>query len=126
MEKPTVLIVDDEKINLNLLANLLQDDYRVLVAKNGEQCLRRARGQQPPDLVLLDILMPDMDGYEVCRQLKADAKTRNIPLVFVSVKQSEEDRRHGLAQGAAAYIAKPFEPAEVRACVAELLNLGTA
>ena len=120
MGQPTVLVVDDDKINLSLLTGLLQDDYRVLLAKTGEQCLRRMSGAELPDVVVLDILLPDLDGYEVCRRLKADPRTRDVPVVFASVKNSAEEREHGLALGAAAYLGKPFEPAEVRACVAEL------
>src|SRR5688500_4307691 len=89
----------------------------MMVAKNGEQALKAARSDAPPDLVLLDIMMPDMDGYEVCRQLKADERTRGIPVIFVSAMGQETDETKGLDVGAVDYITKPISPAIVAARV---------
>ena len=81
-QMPRILVVDDENFYIDVLVNLLQDDYQISVAKNGQSALNRAFSATPPDLILLDVLMPDLDGYEVCRQLKADERTRNIPVIF--------------------------------------------
>ena len=110
----TLLIVDDEKHNRSLLTELLRGDYRVILAKNGGQALERAREHQP-DLILLDVLMPDMDGYRVIRELKNDDLTRDIPVIFVTALDSAGDEEHGLELGAVDYISKPFNPAIVRA-----------
>jgi diguanylate cyclase (GGDEF)-like protein len=109
----SVLVVDDEKHNRNLLAELLKDDCRVLLAKNGEQALQRAR-ELNPDLILLDVMMPDMDGYQVIQSLKKDDNTRHIPVVFVSALDSEESEERGLDLGAVDYISKPFNPSIAR------------
>lgn len=109
----TVLVVDDEKQNRDLLAELLREDCRVLLAKNGEQALERARDLQP-DLILLDVLMPGMDGYQVIQHLKHDDATRQIPVVFISALDSTADEERGLDLGAVDYIAKPFHPSIVR------------
>ena len=109
----TVLIVDDEKHNRNLLTELLKADYRLIVAKNGEQALQRAH-EHRPDLILLDVLMPDMDGYAVIRALKHDDDTRDIPVIFVSALDSVGDEERGLDLGAVDYISKPFHPPIVR------------
>nr|MBL8455615.1 diguanylate cyclase [Zoogloeaceae bacterium] len=109
----TVLIVDDEKHNRNLLTELLKDDYELIVAKNGRQALLRAHEHQP-DLILLDVLMPDMDGYAVIRALKHDDGTRDIPVIFVTALDSVGDEEKGLDLGAVDYISKPFHPPIVR------------
>lgn len=109
----TVLIVDDEKHNRNLLTELLGEDYRLILAKNGEQALERARAHLP-DLILLDVLMPGMDGYAVLRQLKHDDATRDIPVIFITALDSTIDEEKGLELGAVDYIAKPFHPPIVR------------
>ena len=83
-EKRKVLIVDDERLNINVLSDLLKPDYKIMAAINGFQALKAARSENPPDLILLDVMMPDLDGYEVCRQLKADESTREIPIIFVT------------------------------------------
>jgi diguanylate cyclase (GGDEF)-like protein len=109
----TLLIVDDEKQNRTLLTELLQDDYQIILAKNGRQALERAQ-ERAPDLILLDVLMPEMDGFTVIRQLKASDKTRHIPVIFVSALDSAADEEKGLELGAVDYIAKPFHPPIVR------------
>lgn len=108
--KPTVLVVDDTPDNLSLVSSLLRDNYLVRVANNGEKALRIATSEQPPDLILLDIMMPGMDGYEVCRRLKADPKARDIRVIFLTAKTEVEDERKGFELGAVDYITKPISP----------------
>src|SRR5687768_12255632 len=85
-EKAIILVVDDTPDNLTLMSGLLKDNYRVKVANSGERALKIAQSETPPDLILLDIMMPEMDGYEVCRRLKADNNTRDIPIIFLTAK----------------------------------------
>ncbi|MCK0506626.1 GGDEF domain-containing response regulator [Aromatoleum anaerobium] len=108
---PRVLIVDDERSNINILGNLLAPDYEVVVAIDGASALRRARAATPPDIILLDVMMPDMNGYDVCRLLKADAATRDIPVIFITSMGEEDNEAYGLDIGAVDYVAKPFSPA---------------
>lgn len=108
--KATVLVVDDTPDNLSLVSGLLRDDYIVRVANNGEKALRIASSDQPPDLILLDIMMPGMDGYEVCQRLKADPKARDIRVIFLTAKAEIEDERKGFELGAVDYITKPISP----------------
>ncbi len=115
MQKPVVLIVDDDAGNLQVLAHLLDDDYHVKVAYNGERALSLA--QTKPDLILLDILMPGMDGYEVCERLKSNKETSGIPVIFITGRAESKDEEHGLNLGAVDYIAKPVRPAIVAARV---------
>jgi len=122
-DKATVLVVDDTPDNLSLMSGLLKDDYKVKVANNGEKALKIAAAEHPPDLILLDIMMPGMDGYEVCRQLKADPKTRDIPVIFLTAKAAVEDERMGLELGAVDYITKPISPPIVMARVKTQLTL---
>jgi class 3 adenylate cyclase/CheY-like chemotaxis protein len=124
-EKATLLVVDDTADNLTLLNDLLRDTYRVLLAKNGEKALGLARDQKP-DLVLLDIMMPEMDGWEVCRRLKADPETRDIPILFLTAMDSDQDEAKGLELGAVDYITKPISPPIVLARVATHLTLKRA
>lgn len=116
-KKATVLIVDDQPTNIHTLASLLKADYRILTATSGKKALAMAQGDAPPDLILLDIVMPDMDGYDTCRQLKDNEATRSIPVIFVSALDHVDDEERGLNLGAADYISKPFSPAIVRARV---------
>ncbi|KQZ32584.1 two-component system response regulator [Duganella sp. Root1480D1] len=108
--RKTVLLVDDSPDNLVLMNDLLKDLYKVKVANSGEKALRIATTGQPPDVVLLDVMMPEMDGYEVCRRLKADPATRNVPIIFLTAKSEVEDERLGLDLGAVDYITKPISP----------------
>lgn len=108
--KPTILVVDDTPDNLSLMRELLRKDYQVQLANGGERALKLAAMQPQPDLILLDIMMPVMDGYEVCRRLKADAATRDIPVVFLTAKADVEDEKRGLELGAVDYITKPISP----------------
>ncbi|MBF0627120.1 MAG: two-component system response regulator [Magnetococcales bacterium] len=108
--RATVLVVDDTPDNLTLMSGLLKDRYKVKVANSGERALRIAASDTPPDLILLDIMMPGMDGYEVCRRLKANELTRNIPVIFLTAKAEVEDERMGLEFGAVDYLTKPVSP----------------
>lgn len=104
----TVLIVDDTPADIMMLANALQEDYRILIATKGQDALRIARSDTPPDLILLDILMPDIDGFQICKKLKANPETMSIPVVFVTSLHSYDDQEKGLNLGAVDYITKPF------------------
>jgi len=114
-QNPAILIVDDARSNLQLLAELLKDDYCIKVANSGQKALELA--QKIPDLILLDIVMPDMDGYEVCKRLKSDEKTKHIPVIFITGKTGTDDEEHGLTLGAVDFITKPIHPAIVIARV---------
>ena len=116
-EQQTVLVVDDSKTNIAVLAEVLRQDYTVRAATGGEKALEIAFSENSPDLILLDVVMPGMDGYEVCARLKADPRTRNIPIIFITGKESEEDEIKGFELGASDYITKPFNPVVVRARV---------
>jgi len=107
---PTILVVDDTPDNLTLVSTLLKRDYRVRVAMNGDKALKIAFSDAPPDLILLDVMMPGMDGYEVCQNLRQDARTAHIPVIFLTAKSEMEDERKGLALGASDYITKPISP----------------
>lgn len=119
----TILIVDDERLNINMLVELLGDDYVLLAAKNGEQGLERARGEPTPDLILLDITMPGLNGYEVLLHLRRDEKTAEIPVIFVTAHGDADFETKGFELGAVDYIAKPFSPEVVRARVRTHLSL---
>ena len=120
--KPRVLIVDDSPDCIDLLVEALSDEYAVVVAKNGAKALTLAENQTP-DLILLDVRMPIMDGYEVCRVLKANPLTRRIPVLFVTGQSDHDDERKGLELGAVDYITKPFQPDLVKARVRNHLEL---
>jgi len=121
-EIPTVLIVDDTPANLSLLAGLLKEQYRIKVANSGAKALELAMAA-PPDLVLLDIMMPEMDGYEVCRRLQSMESTRRVPVIFLTAKNSVEDEELGFSVGAVDFIHKPISPPIVAARVRTHLGL---
>ncbi|MBF0428895.1 MAG: response regulator, partial [Magnetococcales bacterium] len=98
-----ILIVDDEKTNIDVMIGLLRDHYKTVVAKSGEQALLRAVSDTPPDLILLDIMMSDMDGFEVCRRLKANLVTQHIPIIFVTARGQSGDESVGFELGAVDY-----------------------
>ena len=98
-----IMVVDDTEANIDILVETLADDYKVSVAMDGESALEDIKVNRP-DLILLDVMMPDMDGYEVCRRLKADPQTRDIPIIFVTAKSDESDETKGLDMGAVDYI----------------------
>lgn len=108
MDKATLLVVDDAPENIDLLHAILQPHYHVKVANGGEKALKILQSDQPTDLVLLDVVMPGLDGYEVCRQIKARPQTQHIPVVFVTAMDEQKDEEFGLALGAVDYVTKPF------------------
>lgn len=114
--KPVVLVVDDDPVNLDVLVQTLEKDYFLIIAKNGKRALELAASHQP-DLILLDILMPEMDGFEVCNRLKSDKATEGIPVIFLSVMESPGQKHHGFAVGGVDYVTKPFHVDEVLARV---------
>jgi sigma-B regulation protein RsbU (phosphoserine phosphatase) len=124
--KGTVLVVDDSPENIDLLGGVLSQDYKIKVALNGEKALKIAGSENPPDIILLDIMMPGMDGYEVCRRLKSDPKTRDIPVIFITSMSEVEDETKGLALGAIDYITKPIRSPIVQARVKSHLELKEA
>jgi putative two-component system response regulator len=99
IERPTILVVDDTPEVLGLMSGLLREHYRVRVAPDGENALRIARAEPRPDLVLLDVMMPGMDGFEVCRRLKADRRTREIPVIFLTARTEVADEQEGFDAG---------------------------
>jgi len=116
-QKKTVLLVDDAPANIQVVTAILRDIYKVRVATNGAKALALVKVAPPPDLILLDVMMPEMDGYEVCIQLKADPETRDIPVIFLTGQTEIEDETRGFEVGAVDYIHKPFSPAVVKARV---------
>ncbi len=122
----TILIVDDTPENISLLSELLQPLYRVRAANSGTRALQVALSNPQPDLILLDVMMPDMDGYQVISQLKQNPQTVDIPVIFVTALESSFDEEHGLALGAVDYITKPIKPAIVLARVKAHLELKMA
>ena len=126
MEAPTVLIVDDQIDNLHVLGEVLRPHYRVLVATSGARALKLAVERPTPDLVLLDVNMPEMDGFEVLQRLRADDATRTLPVVFLTARDAAADEAHGLALGAVDYITKPMNPAAVLARVNTHVSLKRA
>ena len=119
-DKQSVLIVDDTPENLTLMNGLLKDIYKTKIANNGERALKIAAAQPQPDLILLDIMMPGIDGYEVCRQLKADPLTAEIPVIFLTAKTQVEDEQMGFDVGCVDYITKPISPPIVLARVRDV------
>ncbi|MFN5513822.1 MAG: response regulator [Cyanobacteriota bacterium] len=123
LERPTSLAVDDTPDNLAVLSGLLKDLYRVKVANNGEKALAIAGAENPPALILLDVMMPGMDGYEVCRRLKSNPDTAKIPVIFLTAKAEVADEQQGLSLGAVDYITKPISPPILMARVKTQLQL---
>ena len=121
--RQTILVADDQPENLELLASILKEDYQVKVASDGDKVLKIAYSDTPPDLILLDIMMPGLSGHEVCRRLKANPDRRRIPVIFVTAMTSIDDERLGLDMGAVDYITKPISPPIVRARVKTHLAL---
>ncbi|MCB1747416.1 MAG: response regulator [Gammaproteobacteria bacterium] len=122
-EQHTVLVVDDAPENIDVLSGILRPHYRVKAATSGERALKIANGDQPPDLVLLDIMMPGMDGYAVCEALQANFRTRRIPVIFVTAMGEVDDERRGFDVGGVDYITKPVSAALVEARVRTHLAL---
>ncbi len=122
-EKRTILVVDDTPENIDLLKGILSPIYAIKVATNGRLALKLATMAPRPDLILLDVMMPEMDGYDVCRQLKSNEETRNIPVIFITAKGEVEDVAHGFELGAADYITKPISAPIVLARVRTHISL---
>ena len=116
-QRKTVLLVDDAPANIQVVTSILKDIYKIRVATNGAKALALAKDTPLPDLVLLDVMMPQMDGYEVCTRLKADPETQDIPVIFLTGQTEIEDETKGFEVGAVDYIHKPFSPAVVKARV---------
>jgi serine phosphatase RsbU (regulator of sigma subunit) len=116
-QRKTLLLVDDAPANIQIATSILKDIYKIRVATNGAKALALAKDAPPPDLILLDVMMPEMDGYEVCTRLKADPETRDIPVIFLTGQTEIEDETKGFEVGAVDYIHKPFSPAVVKARV---------
>lgn len=124
-KKPIVLIVDDMPENIDILRGILKEDYKLKIATNGINALKIASGEQKPDIILLDVMMPEMDGYEVCQKLKQDPTTQSIPVIFITAKTTVEDEHHGFELGAVDYISKPFNATIVKARVEAQLAIAT-
>ena len=123
LRRATVLIVDDTKDNLTLMSGLLKDLYRIKVAGSGEKALQIVHSERPPDLILLDVMMPGLSGFAVCKLLKDDPATRDIPVIFLTAKKAVEDEKKGFELGAVDFIAKPINPPIVLARVATHLHV---
>lgn len=122
-EKQIILIVDDSRTNIMALAELLKDEWVIRVANNGKTALRIAESSHAPDIILLDVMMPEMDGYEVCKKLKESHITNDIPVIFVTAMDQAEDEEYGLSLGAIDYITKPYRPLLVKDRVRNHLEL---
>jgi phosphoserine phosphatase RsbU/P len=116
-EQKLILVVDDTPLNISVITGALKDTYRTKVATSGAKALAIASADEKPDLILLDVMMPEMDGYEVCRRLKADPTTREIPVIFLTAQTDAEDETRGFQVGAVDYVHKPFSPAVMKARV---------
>jgi putative two-component system response regulator len=123
LSRPTVLVADDSPQNIELLSRVLRQDCRIKVATSGDKALQIVYSDEPPDLILLDIMMPDLSGHEVCRRIKANPDRRRIPVIFVTAMSSIEDESLGLSLGAVDYITKPISPPLVQARVRTHLAL---
>ncbi|MDY0122221.1 MAG: diguanylate cyclase [Sulfurimonas sp.] len=123
IKRATLLLVDDAVINIEILINLLKDDYNLKIAKNGTKALEIAKSSDDIDLILLDIKMPDIDGYKVCKELKTDERTHNIPIIFITGNDMPQDEEYGLRLGAIDYIIKPFHPTIVKMRVQNHVNM---
>ncbi len=121
-DKKIILVVDDEPINITLLAGILKETYKVKMAKDGERAIKIANTDPEPDLILLDVMMPGMDGYEVCRQLKDDGATQTIPVVFVTGLTDQEGLARGREVGAVGYLSKPIDAVAVLKMVEEVIS----
>lgn len=122
-KQPLILIVDDTPSNIDVLAETLESDYRIKIATHGRDALNIAAHQDRPDLILLDVMMPEMDGYEVCRKLKQTAYTKDIPVIFITARAEADSEKMGLNLGAMDYITKPFDVHVVKARVYNHINL---
>ena len=125
MEKKTILVVDDAPENIDLLVGLLKDNYTVKASRSGQVALKIAAQPKPLHLILLDIVMPGMDGFEVCKALKADETTSAVPVIFLSGEIGEKEHNRAKEVGGTAYLTKPVEPAKLMAAIEDALNKKT-
>ena len=123
IEKPTLLLVDDEPVNLRVLKQLLANDYQLIFARNGEEALKLAPSRQP-NLILLDVMMPKRDGYDVCQEVRSNPDYDNLRIVMLTARGREIERQKGLSLGADDYITKPFAIQDVVEKVKQLLGEG--
>lgn len=121
--KQKILVVDDTPANIQILMETLKDEFAIVAAVTGQKALQMAAADPVPDLILLDIMMPGLDGYQVCEKLKADEKTRDIPVIFVTAMTDEENEQKGLDLGAVDYITKPFQPGLVKSRIRNHIDL---
>ncbi|MFM7728096.1 MAG: response regulator [Flavobacteriales bacterium] len=126
VEKPTLLIVEDSTENLQILNALLKDDYRLKLAKSGQKCIEIAQQHPQPDLILLDVIMPELDGFEVCEQLKSSDSTSAIPIIFLTALNEVADETKGFQKGGSDFVTKPFNPDIVKARIRTHLDLQSA
>lgn len=122
MDKPTILVVDDVADNIHLLVGILKEQFKVKAATSGEKALKICQAPKKPDLIFLDIMMPVMDGYEVCQLLKSNDETKDIPVVFLSAKSEQKDHDYGRSLGAVDFLQKPVNPTELKACIDRYLS----
>jgi len=112
-KKPTILVVDDTEINIDILLELLSDEYDIIVSLDGKSAIQSVK-EDSIDLILLDIMMPDMDGYEVCEIIKSDENTRDIPIIFITAKTDEDSIGKAYEVGGIDYVTKPFKARELK------------
>ena len=124
-KKNRVLIVDDAQFNISVLTEILHNDYEIITAKSGDKALKAVAGPHPPDLILLDIIMPQMDGYQVCTLIKANENTAHIPIIFVTAVSEAMDEAKAFEIGAVDYVAKPFNPVTMKARINTHIKLST-
>jgi putative two-component system response regulator len=117
MARRTLLLVDDSPMNIKVLAGMLREEYRIVIAKSGEQALEIIEKGDLPDLIFLDVVMPGIDGYEVCKRIKEDERTKSVPVIFMSAKSEQDEIQKGLSLGAEAFIPKPFDAGTVKKLV---------
>ncbi len=122
-KKNTILIVDDTPENIDIMDGLLRSDYKIKVATNGKMAVKIVETTEPPDLILLDIMMPEMDGYEACQQIKMNSKSKDVPIIFITARTSIDDVVKGFELGAIDYVTKPFNPPELLARVKTHISL---
>jgi len=122
-EKATLLIVDDSVENLQILSGLLKEEYKLIIAKSGEKALEIARNQEPPDLILLDVMMPRLSGYDVCLRVRKSYSANELPILLLTAKNTIDDLVRGFQVGANDYLTKPFAKQELIARVQMQLQL---
>jgi CheY-like chemotaxis protein len=123
LKPATILVVDDVPDNIDVVAGILKQDYKVRAATSGERALKIINSDAPPDLVLLDIMMPEMNGFQVCQKIKANPDTQDIPVIFLSAMDADTDIVQGLELGAVDYVTKPPTPEVLKARVATHVRL---